>query len=39
MQIKYFEQSILDLEAIVAYISKDSVGRALSYVDFFKIKG
>ena len=38
MQIKYSEQSILDLESIVEYISKDSVNRALSYADFFKIK-
>jgi plasmid stabilization system protein ParE len=38
MQIKYSEQSILDLEAIVAYISKDSIYRALSYADFLKIK-
>ena len=38
MQIKYSEQSILDLDDIVAYISKDSIDRALSYVDFLKIK-
>ena len=27
MQIKYSEQSILDLEIIIEYISKDSIGR------------
>jgi addiction module RelE/StbE family toxin len=38
MQIKYTEQSILDLDSIVAYISKDSINRALSYADFLKNK-
>ena len=38
MQIKYSEQSILDLEAIVEYISKDCLNRAVSYADFLKIK-
>ena len=38
MQIKYSEQSILDLEAIAEYISKDSVSRALSYAYFLKTK-
>ncbi|MFA6685170.1 MAG: type II toxin-antitoxin system RelE/ParE family toxin, partial [Arcobacteraceae bacterium] len=35
---KYSEQSILDLNAIIEYISKDSVRRALSYADFLKTK-
>ncbi len=38
MYIKYAEQSILDLNAIIEYISKDSVRRALSYADFLKTK-
>ncbi|MGE4456507.1 MAG: type II toxin-antitoxin system RelE/ParE family toxin [Arcobacteraceae bacterium] len=38
MYIKYSEQSILDLNAIIEYISKDSVRRALSYADFLKTK-
>ena len=38
MQIKYSEQSILDLEAIIEYISKDSISRALLYADFLKTK-
>jgi len=38
MKIKYSEQSILDLEAIIEYISKDSIGRALAYADFLKTK-
>jgi len=38
MQIKYSEQSILDLESIVEYISQDSVSRALSYAYFLKNK-
>ena len=38
MHIKYSEQSILDLDAIIEYISKDSVNRALSYADFLKTK-
>jgi len=38
MQIKYSEQSILDLEAIIEYISKDSISRALAYADFLKTK-
>jgi plasmid stabilization system protein ParE len=38
MHIKYSEQSILDLEAIIEYISKDSFSRALSYADFIKTK-
>ena len=36
MQIEYSEQSILDLEIIIEYISKDSIGRALLYADFLK---
>lgn len=38
MQIKYSEQSILDLDTIIQYISKDSVNRALAYADFLKSK-
>ena len=38
MHIKYSEQSILDLDAIIEYISKDSFIRALSYADFLKTK-
>lgn len=38
MQIKYSEQSILDLDSIIRYISKDSVSRALAYADFLKSK-
>ena len=38
MQIKYSEQSILDLEAIIEYISKDSISRALAHADFLKTK-
>ena len=38
MYIKYSEQSILDLDAIIEYISKDSASRALSYADFLKTK-
>lgn len=38
MYIKYSEQSILDLDTIIEYISKDSVSRALSYADFLKTK-
>jgi len=38
MQIKYSEQSILDLDSIIEYISKDSISRALSYADFLKSK-
>jgi plasmid stabilization system protein ParE len=38
MQIKYSKQSILDLEVIIEYISKDSISRALSYSDFLKTK-
>lgn len=38
MHIKYSEQSTLDLEAIIEYISKDSFSRALSYADFLKTK-
>jgi len=38
MQIKYSEQSILDLESIVEYISQDSVSRALLYAYFLKTK-
>jgi len=36
MQIKYSEQSILDLDSIIQYISKDSISRA--YADFLKLK-
>ena len=38
MQIKYSEQSIVDLDDIISYISKDSVSRALSYADSLKTK-
>lgn len=38
MQIKYSEQSILDLDSIIQYISKDSINRALAYADFLKSK-
>jgi len=38
MQIRYSEQSILDLNSIIEYISKDSINRALSYTDFLKTK-
>lgn len=38
MHIKYSEQSILDLNTIIEYISKDSITRALSYADFLKTK-
>lgn len=38
MHIKYSEQSILDLDSIIQYILKDSVGRALAYADFLKSK-
>lgn len=38
MQIKYSEKSILDLDAIIKYISKDSINRALLYADFLKSK-
>ena len=38
MKIKYSEQSILDLEAIISYISKDSISRALLYADYLKDK-
>ena len=38
MQIKYSNQSILDLNAVVEYISKDSIARALSYANFLRKK-
>lgn len=38
MQIKYSEKSILDLDDIIKYISKDSINRALLYADFLKSK-
>ncbi len=38
MHIKYSEQSILDLDAIIEYTSKDSFIRASSYADFLKTK-
>ena len=38
MQIKYSEQSIIDLDTIIQYISKDSISRALAYASFLKSK-
>jgi hypothetical protein len=38
MQIKYSEQSILNLDIIIQYISKDSISRVLAYADFLKSK-
>jgi len=38
MQIKYSEQSILDLDSIIQYISIDIISRALAYADFLKLK-
>ena len=29
MQIKYSEKSILDLDAVIEYVSKDSANRAI----------
>jgi plasmid stabilization system protein ParE len=38
MQIKYSEKSILDLDAVIEYVSKDSANRAILYADFLKSK-
>lgn len=35
MQIKYSEKSILDLDAVIEYVSKDSANRAMLYADIF----
>ena len=37
-QIKYSEKSILDLDAVIEYVSKDSANRAILYADFLKSK-
>ena len=38
MQIKYSEQAVLDIESIIEYISKDSIDRALLYIELLKTK-
>jgi len=38
MHLEYSEQSIVDLDNIIAYIAKDSTSRALQYIDKLKSK-
>ena len=38
MHLEYSEQSIVDLDDIIAYIAKDSKSRALQYIDKMKSK-
>jgi len=38
MHLEYSEQSIVDLNNIIAYIAKDSKSRALQYIDKMKSK-
>ena len=38
MHLEYSEQSIVDLDNIIAYIAKDSKSRALQYIDKMKSK-
>jgi len=35
MQIRYSEQSILDLNSIIEYISKNSINSAVDYANKF----
>jgi plasmid stabilization system protein ParE len=38
MHLEYSEQSIIDLDNIIEYIAKDSVKRALQYIEKMKSK-
>ncbi len=38
MHLEYSEQSIVDLDNIIEYIAKDSISRALTYIDKMKSK-
>ena len=38
MRLEYSEQSIVDLDDIIEYIAKDSISRALQYIDKMKSK-
>jgi plasmid stabilization system protein ParE len=38
MHLEYSEQAIIDLDNIIEYIAKDSVNRALQYIEKMKSK-
>ena len=38
MHIRYTEQSLADLDAVINYIAKDSLHNAINYIDKMKSK-